>query len=231
MEIRRVADTLLRCQASPLKSTPSGSTSFSMAYRTQPTKANRRTFTSSAHCCIRLPPPITTPSQPDEKKSGVIDEFKSLFPVRRRSLEKTVNGGTSDQDLMSYWKSTKGSTSSSENSFSNMLMPRPGGLPGSIYDTVERQPTKAPKAPQMRLTPTTGRTVTVGSFVDTARAFGLLAQSCARNQVKRDFARQRFHERPGMKRKRLRSVRWRKRFKFGFKAAVMRVQQLRKQGW
>ena len=91
-------------------------------------------------------------------------------------------------------------------------------------------PTKQEKVP-MRLNPSTGRSVQVGGGVDVGRAFNLLEMSCARNSVKHDFNYQRFHERGGLKRKRLRRQRWRKRFMEGFRATVMRVKQLKNQGW
>ena len=87
--------------------------------------------------------------------------------------------------------------------------------------------TRAP----LRLNPTTGRSVTVGQSIDVGRGFRLLEQSCARNRVRADFNKQRFHERGGLKRKRLRRERWRKRFMEGFKATVGRVKQLKNQGW
>ena len=43
--------------------------------------------------------------------------------------------------------------------------------------------------------------------------------------------RQRFHEREGLKRKRLRNERWRRRFKEGFQRAVGRVVGMKRQGW
>ena len=67
--------------------------------------------------------------------------------------------------------------------------------------------------------------------MDVGRAFRTLDQQLARNSVRRDMMRQRFHERPGLKRKRLKSERWRKRFKEGFRATVGMVQRLKKQGW
>jgi small subunit ribosomal protein MRP21 len=81
------------------------------------------------------------------------------------------------------------------------------------------------------LRPSTGRTIEKYGNVDVARAFQLLDMACNRNGVSRDLFRQRFHERPGLKRKRLRSERWRRMFKLGFRATVSRVSELRKQGW
>jgi small subunit ribosomal protein MRP21 len=51
----------------------------------------------------------------------------------------------------------------------------------------------------------------------------------SRNRIRADFNRQRFHERGGLKRKRLASERW--RFKEGFQRTVTRVQELRRKGW
>lgn len=83
----------------------------------------------------------------------------------------------------------------------------------------------------LNLGPSLGRTVKVGVGIDIGRAFKLLEQSCARNGVKRDFNKQRFHERPGLKRKRLQRERWRRKFMEGFKATVGRVKHLKNQGW
>lgn len=85
----------------------------------------------------------------------------------------------------------------------------------------------------MKLNSSTGRQVRVDPErrMDVGRAFRSLEILCARNSVKRDFMRQRFHERPGLKRKRLKSERWRKNFKAGFKETVRMVMKMKKQGW
>jgi len=88
-----------------------------------------------------------------------------------------------------------------------------------------------PKETPIHLAPSTGRTVHVSGNVDAARAFQLLQVFCRRNKVAVDFNRQRFHERPGLKRKRLKSERWRKRFREGFMAAAKRARELANQGW
>ncbi|KAH6666207.1 hypothetical protein B0J14DRAFT_705260 [Halenospora varia] len=83
----------------------------------------------------------------------------------------------------------------------------------------------------MRLNPSTGRNIPVTGSVDLGRAFVMLERSCQQNRIRGDLNRQRFHERPGLKRKRLRRERWRKRFGQGFQATVLRVKQLKNQGW
>lgn len=82
-----------------------------------------------------------------------------------------------------------------------------------------------------RLRPSVGRTVHLDSNVDLARGLGMLNSRVRINKIAQDVAKQRFHERPGLKRKRLRSERWRARFKDGFKATCSRVQDLARQGW
>ncbi|KAF2475731.1 uncharacterized protein BDR25DRAFT_300730 [Lindgomyces ingoldianus] len=92
-----------------------------------------------------------------------------------------------------------------------------------------------PQAPEVypRLNPSTGRTVEldVSKGRDIVRGLGMLGSLMARNKVKADFMKQRFHERPGLKRKRLKSERWRARFKVGFRKVVGRVSELTRKGW
>jgi ribosomal protein S21 len=95
---------------------------------------------------------------------------------------------------------------------------------GAVIDT---------EPPKMRMNPSLGRTVDVDADrnMDLARAFQTLNIKCSINRVKQDFNKQRFHERPGLKRKRLATERWRKRFKESFRATVRRVQDMRRKGW
>ena len=85
----------------------------------------------------------------------------------------------------------------------------------------------------VKLGPSLGRTIEVNEKknMDIGRAFRSLDIAVARNRVRADFNRQRFHERPGLKRKRLQSERWRKHFKDGFKGMVKMVNEMRKKGW
>ncbi|KAL8813853.1 MAG: hypothetical protein Q9223_006883 [Gallowayella weberi] len=81
--------------------------------------------------------------------------------------------------------------------------------------------------------PSLGRTVEVmpERGVDLGRALRSLDLNCAYNNVRADSLNQRFYERPGLKRKRLRSVRWRRNFRKGFKAIVRKVKDMRRKGW
>ncbi|KAI0132819.1 hypothetical protein BJ170DRAFT_615491 [Xylariales sp. AK1849] len=87
------------------------------------------------------------------------------------------------------------------------------------------------KYPEIRCVPRTGRTINVTRGADVARSFKILNMQCAMNRVRQDFQYQRYHERAGLKRKRLKSERWQRRFKKGFKATCKRVDELRRQGW
>lgn len=96
-------------------------------------------------------------------------------------------------------------------------------------DAVARANSVPPK-PVMRMVPRTGRTQHVKGG-DLARAFQLLSSDITRNQVAREASKQRFHERPGLKRKRVASERWQRKFKGGFKGTLRRVSALVSQGW
>ncbi|KAK1836833.1 hypothetical protein QBC39DRAFT_337430 [Podospora conica] len=82
----------------------------------------------------------------------------------------------------------------------------------------------------LRLRPVTGRTVNVTNG-DVSWAFNNLQRRVQANKVKQDKMRQRFHERPALKRKRKLRERWRARFKEGVNAAIKRTMTLRAQGW
>lgn len=85
----------------------------------------------------------------------------------------------------------------------------------------------------IKSSPSVGRTVEVNRSRSDglSQAIRKMEISCHANNVRRDQMKQRFHERPGMRRKRLKSERWRARFKLGFQALVGKVQAMRRQGW
>ncbi|KAF2242945.1 hypothetical protein BU26DRAFT_609665 [Trematosphaeria pertusa] len=90
-----------------------------------------------------------------------------------------------------------------------------------------------PDTPFPRLNPSYGRSVELAPDKgrDLVRGIGILGSLMARNKVKADAMKQRFHERPGLKRKRLKSQRWRARFKIGFRHVTARVSELTRKGW
>jgi ribosomal protein S21 len=103
---------------------------------------------------------------------------------------------------------------------------------GSDIDKVARTLLpRAPPRPDIRLRPTTGRTVFVRNKGEIGPAVATVNRMAKRNGLAQMERAQRYHERPGLRRKRLKSQRWRDRFKKGFVATVQRVQELTKQGW
>lgn len=90
-----------------------------------------------------------------------------------------------------------------------------------------------------RLRPVVGRTVELSAgkddrserHIDFAKALARLDMNVKINRVAMDARRQRFHERNGLKRKRLKSERWQRRFMDGFRATCKRVGELARQGW
>lgn len=88
-----------------------------------------------------------------------------------------------------------------------------------------------PLNPPVRCDAYIGRAEAVGKGVTLARAIDKLNIKLAINKVRPDIKKQQFHERPGLRRKRLRRVRWRGRFKLGFVSTVQRVQKMTKKGW
>ena len=102
--------------------------------------------------------------------------------------------------------------------------PNPSTLAAQQAATFENYP---------RLSPTYGRSVDLDPSRgrDIVRGIGMLGSLMARNKIKSDFNKQRFHERGGLKRKRLNSERWRARFKSGFQSVTGRVIELTRKGW
>jgi small subunit ribosomal protein MRP21 len=254
MELRKAADVFVRSQNSPLSSflNPSLASRWTrgaqLCYRTVNNRPTQRALTSSTRRNA-LKPEATTSAAPatvgSSSRSDAVDELsKSLWasPARQSSsprldadAEKRMNKGDSALDILQALSDIsnkpKGSTE-----FDTSLMLDPSSSLNdnrSLMDAYAQGQLAIPQPPRvpMRLSPSTGRSVTIGTGIDVARGIRLLEQSCARNRVRADATQQRFHERGGLKRKRLRRQRWRKRFMEGFQATVGRVKQLKNQGW
>ncbi|KAI1004381.1 hypothetical protein K3495_g3835 [Podosphaera aphanis] len=146
----------------------------------------------------------TTPSR-SAQLPGVSSDFLLNATQKERSYSNQVNWGSLITEF----------TSATASMIKNMtVVSKPKTL---------RQP--------MELKPRSGRAIVVSERIDVAQAFKKMEMSCSRNRIRREANAQRFHERPGLKRKRLRRQRWRQRFTDGFKATVGRVEELWKQGW
>lgn len=81
-----------------------------------------------------------------------------------------------------------------------------------------------------KMGPTAGRSVPVVQG-DLASAINAMKIAMSKNNVKHDWRAQRFHERPGLKRKRLRRERHRARFKEGFKRMVNVIIGMKAKGY
>ncbi|KAF2019402.1 hypothetical protein BU24DRAFT_419021 [Aaosphaeria arxii CBS 175.79] len=189
----------------------------------------------------KTPNPTPARSSSDAQTSAAIDGlFSSVGMAPRRQQQQRTGSKPDSADAVSnaYVSHTFGSRFSKPTPnlrpkglmWENMTMPEDGAMTGSL-----------PKAPALReedmiyprLNPTTGRTVDLDPSKgrDIVRGIGMLGSLMARNKVKSDFNRQKFHERPGLRRKRLKTDRWRYRFKQGFEGMCGRVTELTKKGW
>lgn len=203
--------------------TPTTSTLPTPKPRQSPTETDQllswtKTSSSTSHPSHHKSPSAQTP--------GPSPSLNSLSEADERLL----NGGNSAHDLLSSLSITSASrtprtTLSNPSTFSPFR-----SYPVSSNTNLDLPPQKATEV-LLRLGPPAGRTQTIGAGVDVARGFRLLEASCGRNKVKVDANNQRFHERGGLKRKRLRRVRWRRKFMEGFRSTVGRVKELKEQGW
>ena len=100
-----------------------------------------------------------------------------------------------------------------------------------LKDSTNKVSKLEPRPPPLRLDAYMGRSVAIKKGVPLWQALRYLDIKLKVNKVKKDMQKQQFHERPGLKRKRLRRERWRRTFKDGFKAVVDKVQSMRRQGW
>ena len=85
--------------------------------------------------------------------------------------------------------------------------------------------------PSVSSRPRSGRTIHVSPKMTPARAMTSVGQLVNLERIRQTSAAQRFHERRGLRVKRLRSERWARKFKQGFVGTVKRVQELARQGW
>ncbi|RDL38890.1 uncharacterized protein BP5553_03230 [Venustampulla echinocandica] len=184
----------------------------------------------------------------EDSRSDLSSLSSSLWSSTKNSAVHRTNpfSNSSASDMLKSFNRAAPQAYRSEIDISRMLDPLNSTPPPSrglatteereLYSTIDLEemnsfiPGPIPRQP-MRLNPSTGRSVSVGADVDVGRAFRMVDISCAQNRVRHESLKQRFHERGGLKRKRLRRDRWRKRFKEGFTATVARVNQLKRQGW
>ncbi|KAL8710792.1 MAG: hypothetical protein Q9225_007224 [Loekoesia sp. 1 TL-2023] len=156
------------------------------------------------------------------KKGDTKFESPADYVERKRAEERRKDFAAAQQS-----KGRQGSIAR------GMLMPRAINAPAEQQSTAIELPEATRAAATIKSRPSLGRTVEVipERGLDLGRALRSLEINCNVNNVKADSHKQRFYERPGLKRKRLKSVRWRRTFKIGFKAVVAKVKAMRRKGW
>ncbi|KAI9728089.1 MAG: hypothetical protein M1834_007805 [Cirrosporium novae-zelandiae] len=111
--------------------------------------------------------------------------------------------------------------------YMNTTKPRP------IMDRFNQINEAQDEALSLRLGPNLGRSIDVDPRrgTDVGAALRRMSSLVTRNRVPHDFRAQKFHERQGMRRKRLRRTRWKRQFKQSFVAVVQQVEAMRRMGW
>jgi len=160
----------------------------------------------------------------------------SIFsPEQQQSTPSMPNAGNSYTDalnaLSEAMKPAAGK-GTSPSIYNDLLFPS-SATSTSTTPTLPSRPPPRHEITHLRLSSRTGRTIEVfpNDPADLALKLKRLSATVVRNKVPQDFIRQRFHERPGLKRKRLHSQRWRAKFKLGFGSMVGKVAEMRRMGW
>lgn len=191
-----------------------------------------------------------------DSAQGIDPSARSASPyARRKDTSSRINAKL--DELFPGTKSTTGSSASDvANAFAGSRMQdrrgslRAGGIASNMLmpnqdssSSYARQVAQSVLADStgwatrnkrtVRSRPSIGRTIEVepATGIDFGRAVKTMEVLLARNKVRQDTYNQKFHERGGMKRKRLKSERWRRYFKEGFLATISRVKKMRRQGW
>lgn len=120
----------------------------------------------------------------------------------------------------------------------SMLMPHEDSFSSTQRQVTADVPADSTRMAQrskrtIRSRPALGRTVEVEPALgaDFGIAYKRLSILLSLNKVRQDLKKQKYYERAGAKRKRLKSERWRKFFQAGFRATVAKVKRMRRQGW
>lgn len=175
----------------------------------------------------------------DQNVAKLLDQTLDSLPNPAKRAPSTPNIQSSADTTRKAWgtflERERGARTPGQVAQS-MDFPRPADLQGNpsagLLDNIKLKPAVRAKR-TIRSRPTVGRTIEVyqegGQHV--AGALKKLDILCSVNRIRSDQSRQRFHERPGLKRKRLKSERWRRLFKASFKMTVARVQEMRRKGW
>ena len=234
MTIRRVGDCLLRCRDTPILSFLSPSIQAGTTWSRR--RILQRSFTTSTylHNDPSRPPLQSSDlnfTRTVEKNIRVMDILDDTFQIGSKSEKSSSADIVQDAFQADIHRPEDESRMSREGKIiSSMYLPPQPGEAARTAATSMKSAVKARNTRTITSRPSLGRTVDVSS-AGVARAFQVLSYELRDNNVRLDQRRQRFHERPGLKRKRLKSERWRKRFMVAFKATVQKVHAMRRKGW
>ena len=156
----------------------------------------------------------------------------SVLPKQQSTPPSQSPGNSYTDALNALSEAMRPATSKGTSSIYNELL-FPSSTSPSKSPTLPFRPPPRHEITHLRLSSRTGRTMEVfpNDPADLASKLRRLATTVIRNRIPQDFIKQRFHERPGLKRKRLRSQRWRAKFKWGFGSMVGKVAEMRRMGW
>ncbi|KAK3898669.1 hypothetical protein C8A05DRAFT_18791 [Staphylotrichum tortipilum] len=182
------------------------------------------------------------PPRPAPAKGGLLT-FRAAVPKAGSRFPSPSGANTATASWAKPTRSQllKGSVSGTGSSATDSLLGMPARIAADMqratghnmvtWDAAKFTDESYGSEPELRLRPSTGRTVEVRGNVDFARSLRLLQSITAVNNLRNDVRLQRFHERPALKRKRKLRERWRARFRDGFAATKRRVFELKAQGW
>lgn len=171
---------------------------------------------------------LPSPSRYNTSDSKAPPNFAPRSYTKTVPFSSNINVVSSSDTMETHYRKRK--TSYPGAIADNMHFTSPGHVSKDLVNSVTT--VFKPRAVRtIKSHPSVGRTVEINSGQDLSRALRKLEMQCNANNVRRDQILQRFHERPGLKRKRLARERWRSRFKEGFYAVLCKVRAMRKKGW
>lgn len=172
--------------------------------------------------------------QQRQEQQGQQPQRNSIFPNTPSDLKNPWNTRPSNAQVVPTRARSKTNEVIGDLGLNDYLNPELSDLEKSQKAPLYERPIDV----KYRLRPVVGRTVELSTGndnaarnLDFAKALARLDMNIKVNRVAQDVRRQRFHERNGLKKKRLRSERWQRRFMDGFRATCKRVSELARQGW
>lgn len=187
--------------------------------------------------------PASVPSDPKSSKAPspidqLLDRTISSSPRGRRRGSETTRSTSYEalRDGYNQFSAIASSTRQGEIAGS-MINPNDGsvntavGASNTVAQDLAHHQFHPRRVRTLQSRPSLGRIVEIDSKVDIGKSLSILKKLVRTQNIKNDQQRQRFYERPGVRRKRLRRERWRARFKENFHNAVEKIKAMRRMGW